>query len=480
MVDGVPAADATAANIQWPESPKSARAGECTSADDENRCADDACDAGDVAVATAEAGGASAAASPSRSASGCGSAGFETPCIPERSAEDDSGGEAPADASPQPSGDIAPERSAEDDSGGEASAEVSSQPSSGSLEQKNSGEEAQPVLQRPARPKTAFFHFLETSRAQLAAELAEESGARGAAALARLAGARWRSMTPELRAPFELRASEALAAYREAIAALPAEALASKPRRSKKQSRRKGRESPGEGADASTPAKRRRLARETLSPASGRGAAEPEDLDVERTLEEDLERVIDMTEQEGASGRRDPPTLEKKDGPPPLTPQKKEARVCFSLYASMVLAGSAAAAVETGERLVVRIRRDRGVQRAGATPGGDAAPTPTPATMAVYDASLGCHLGQLPEAVASVLVPLLERHPSLRLRGRLLAPDAAAAAAANAQEASAAGCTEERPIELALTAPPGLRAELADLGVGPAWRGAGLHRAKCA
>merc|ERR1712032_1312996 len=86
--------------------------------------------------------------------------------------------------------------------------------------------------------------------------------------------------------------------------------------------------------------------------------------------------------------------------------KSKPERVVFQVRTHVIGISNVNSQIQEGEKLLIkRVRRKRD----------------DPYEMAVYDASVGCHIGYMPAAIASSLAPFMERHPAIRIRG--LVPD---------------------------------------------------------
>lgn len=193
------------------------------------------------------------------------------------------------------------------------------------------------------RPKSAFFLYLESERANMAATLGV-SGMSGAREIARHAGEVWRSLPEDARAPFVKRASELKAAHDAAVQAFLDNG----------------------GVRAASRKKRCRTAPETDDSKNGSVGEAP----TPKKLQRPRERVhlrCGIHVVEGVSEQN--------------------------------------ASIEAGVRLLLkRDWRRREV----------------PNAMAVYEASLGSHVGSLSEALSAMVAPILDRNAAgLRISGRV-------------------------------------------------------------
>jgi len=296
----------------------------------------------------------------------------------------------------------------------------------------------QTALEQPLKPKTAFFCFLAAARADIVAELDTRNGA----AVSKRAAERWREMTADDKAPYDSQAAAMKKEYEAAVAEFLAQGGTPKKRKCRTEEQTPTKlDGPPQPLRPKTAffcfldSARAALAEE-LGSAKGslvvKAAAqrwnalsdelkapfEQQAADLRRTYEEDVASflagggTLQKRKSKVAQDTKDsvPGSPDSPDGAiiPVVTPKKKKPR-CTERARQKVSAyirGIPSHGLLQGDERVL-LRRDRRAHSSSTA-------------IAAYDASLGGHIGYIGEDVASSLAPLLDRHPALRVSGRVL------------------------------------------------------------
>jgi len=298
--------------------------------------------------------------------------------------------------------------------------------------------------EEPRRPKSAYFCYLETVRASITEELGSGKGS----AVVKVAAERWGILSAEEKAPFESKAAELKAAYTKSFVSFLSRGGVRRMKKKMLETPKKLRKIPRDPNQPLKPktafflfldSERASIGEEMGSKKGSvvvkRAAEKWKDVtdDVKapfgaRAAELKVIYTQNMAAFVGEGGlamkkrRYEPQARRLSTGAKGSvdarveTPQKrpKIERVNLKVGARVVGISQHAGVLADGEKLTIK---------------RDARKSSSANSMAVFDGSLGCHVGYLNEDFAARLAPFMDKYPACRVRGRVPVADAAAAGA---------------------------------------------------
>lgn len=324
------------------------------------------------------------------------------------------------------------------------------------------------VTEEPRKPKSAYFCYLETVRASIT----EELGTGKSSAVVKLAAERWSKLAADEKAPFESKAAELKSKYGKAFKAFMARGGV---RRMKKKVHAIPKKLKKVARDPRQPLKPKSAffifldsERTSLAEAVGskkgslvvkRGAEKWKGMPGEAKAQYEVQaaelkatygdQMKTFKAEGGVSVKKrryedvSPPALARRSGRPvgqEMTPPKRTAppRVKLNVGARITAIAQNGGSLAEGEKL--SIKRDL---RKGTSPNA----------IAVYDGSLGSHVGYLDEVIAARLTPFLEKNPACRLSGRVQLAEGTASGSNRVTEGSKSSGMHDIVAEVCLSVP---------------------------